>query len=377
MNASRQGAVALRRCESYDARQVHSALEAAIASLEGEAEARIQPGMRVYVKPNLVIAAASERAVTTHPAVVEAVVRWVQGRGATVLLGDCPGGPSNRAFVRAIYEKCGMARVAAETGCTLNEDFAEAVYACPDGASARQLQLLKPAMEADAMISVGKLKTHGLTRFTGVCKNLYGLVPGTTKVGYHHRFPDLREFSNLLVDIVECAKPTLSVLDGIVGMEGEGPSAGRPRALNALVVGVDPHAVDYVGAQLIGLDASVCTLARARERGLLDPERVYILGDSVAMLRQEFEIPPPHTSVVGSQNPFLRLFFRTKPVLRSQDACVGCGVCQRSCPNNAIEMHNLKPSFSYKECIRCYCCHELCPQSALQIQKSLLMRLLK
>lgn len=375
--------VSVRKCADYEPIQIQQALSAALQDISFSA---IRPGMKVLVKPNLVIRRGPDRHCTTHPEVLIAVIKALQQMGATVILAETPGGPLTHGLLMGLYEQTGMRRVAEETGCILNEDLADTLYSIPQGKILRQQKLLSVLSQVDAVVSVGKLKTHGLTCLTGCVKNLFGLVPGLTKVEAHSLFPEREEFSETIVDLCEHIRPVLNILDAVWGLEGDGPTAGNPRFIGALVVGENPHAVDAVGAQLVGVaPMDVTTLACAEKRGLV-PE-IALLGDPWQPLT---DLRLPDALVTGSDrvqkrfravSRYLGKFTQPLPDFSSPQ-CVGCGVCQRSCPGKAIEMRpgrdgRPRPHLHRKKCIHCFCCQELCPSSVVQIRRSALTRFIR
>lgn len=370
--------VSLVRCGAYADEQVLEALRASMHSLGGM-EAYVKPGQKVLIKPNLLMRRSPERATTTHPSVIRAVVSLVQEVGGMAIIAESPGGPFSPSVLRWVYEGTGMKKVAQETGAVLNEDTRTAVLHAPEGKEIQRIDVMQVVLDADVLISVGKLKTHGLSRMTGAVKNLYGLVPGTVKVDYHARFPDREQFCNMLVDVCEAAKPALAVIDAVECMEGEGPSGGSARFVGALITSPNPHAADAVGASLIGLSTdSVPTLRWAEERGLLPVYRVD--GETVEFLRvADFHVPmgkAPGQSGIEKLAQRIR-FLRSKPVF-PHIRCNGCGICVRSCPAKTIHMNDQnRPEVDLKHCIRCYCCQELCPQNDVIIKRHPLMRLLR
>ena len=369
--------VALRRCPRYDEQAVQEAVDDLFA-LCGGIGSIVKPGQRVLVKLNLLMKRAPERATTTHPAVARAIVRALQNAGATAILADSPGGPFTRGMLAGVYETCGIKAVAEETGCTLNDDFSTTTRFFEEGQAARHLDLLGVLDHVDAVITVGKLKTHGLTTMTGCVKNLYGLVPGTMKVEYHARYQDVTLFSNMLLDICACVKPCFAILDAVEGMEGEGPSGGRPRAIGALIGSRNPHAADAVGARLIGLKPEqVTTLEAAMKRSLLPDYE--IAGDEIGpMVLADFDIPMKHkrASWVRLVNR-LPQALRPRPVFTHQ-RCDGCGTCVRACPARAIAMDDKhRPQVDVNRCIRCYCCQELCPKTDVEVRRSPIFAWLK
>ncbi|MBQ2990947.1 MAG: DUF362 domain-containing protein [Clostridia bacterium] len=369
--------VALAKCGDYQRVHVQQAIDRILA-LCGGIESIVSPGQRVLIKVNLLMKRSPDRATTTHPEVAAAIVRRVQEAGGIPILADSPGGPYTKGMLSGVYEACGMKRAAQETGCVLNDDFSTTVHAVTDGLVARQLDLIGVIDQVDAVISVGKLKTHGFTTMTGCVKNLYGLIPGTTKVEYHSRYPDAALFSDMLVDLYEHVKPCFSIVDAVVGMEGEGPSGGSPRTIGALIGGKNGHAVDAAAARLINLlPGQVSTLAAAQKRGRL--AEYTLAGDAIEpLILHDFDIPMRmrRGSWVALMNR-LPQALRPRPVF-THKKCDGCGTCVRACPANAIRMDgNRRPHVDVKRCIRCYCCQELCPKTDVLVRRNPLFRLLK
>ncbi|MBE9506627.1 MAG: DUF362 domain-containing protein, partial [Chloroflexi bacterium] len=186
--------VSIVKCETYETEEVQCAVEAALAPLGG-ISAFVEPGQRVLLKPNLLLPVRPERAITTHPAVVEAMVRLVQEAGGEPFIIDSPGGPlHNRPGMHRLYRDTGLQEVAERTGVTLHYDATAVQVPTPDGVLLKRLDLLKVWQEADVVISLPKFKTHGLTFITGALKNLFGLIPGMIKPGYHSKLPDVDHF---------------------------------------------------------------------------------------------------------------------------------------------------------------------------------------
>jgi len=369
--------VALRLCGTYDREAVQQAMDDVFA-LCGGIERFVKPGERVLIKVNLLMKRTPDRATTTHPEVMRAIVRAVQRAGGVAILADSPGGPYTRGMLAGVYETCGVSAVAKETGCELNDDFSVMTRTLPEGFAARKLDLLGILEKVDKVITVGKLKTHGLTTMTGAVKNLFGVIPGTVKVEYHARYQDVRLFSDMLLDICTAVKPCFAILDAIEGMEGEGPSGGKPRLIGALVGGENPHAVDAVGARLIGLESKQVTTLEAAMRHDLLPEYEVVGEEIEPLIQHDFDIPMKQrsSSMVRLINA-LPQFLRPRPVFTHRK-CDGCGVCMRACPAKAIAMNeSRRPQVDLKACIRCYCCQELCPKTDIEVRRNPIISLLK
>ena len=378
--------VALAACDSYEDAEVESALRSALDSTDGLAFVR--PGMSVAIKVNLVSAMKPDSAATVHPSVVCALVRILRERGAQVVIGDSPGGVYNAAYLRVVYDRCGMRRAEA-CGAALNNDFSVEQIDFPEAARARQFPYTAYLRQADAIIDLCKLKTHGMMGMTCAVKNFFGTIPGTVKPEFHYKFPKAEDFANLLVDLYEYSKPVLCICDAVVGMEGNGPTQGTPRKIGCLIAGRDGHRLDVVAAGLIGLQPrDVPTIQAAMDRGLLpaDLSEITVRGDPARFRVPDFKTVPAQSSVffhvlgdgaIGKMADVLAGRILTPYPKLEPSACVGCGKCAGICPAKAITMKNGKPEIDRKICIHCFCCQEFCPKGAMKVQRTRIMRLIR
>lgn len=374
--------VTVANCPDYQAETVDQALEQVLAPLGGMSQF-VKPGQRVFIKCNLLMKRRPETATTTHPALVAAVVRQVQQAGGIAILGDSPGGPFNEKALQGVYDLCGLIKVADETGCLLNFDCSSENVHFPDGRFIQRIPLIKAARQADVLINLPKLKTHGITLITAGVKNLFGLIPGLTKIEYHLRMPDHQDFSAFLVELCRLVQPDLTIMDAVVGMEGHGPSGGNPIQVGAIVASSNPFAHDVVAATLAGVEPErVTTIAAAKRLGLHSGrlEDVQLIG-SLEGLCREFKTPKliPRVDFLSWILPRkladrLVKWVSPRPVF-TPEACIGCGVCVNSCPPHALEAKTYPPTINLDKCIRCFCCQELCPVKAIKVQQPSLARL--
>ena len=345
----------------------------------------VHPGDRVVVKPNLLRSSKPEQAIVTHPAVLRAVVELVHQAGGQVIIADSPGGPLSSPLMRRAYQQAGWAAVAQETGATLNFNFTGMQQSFPEGRLIKRFDILEEVAKADCVISLPKLKTHGLMRFTGATKILFGVVPGVLKLGYHTKLQTASAFAEMLLDLLEMVKPRLAIMDAVVGMEGKGPSAGSPRQIGAILASPNSVALDVVAASLVGMEPlSIPVLKAAAQRGLTSgsAQDVNILGDSLAALRVPDFKPPPSNPDIGAVPSVMPVALRrwlTGQLLLTPSAdpvrCTGCQTCFQNCPVQAISMINQKARMDPNKCIRCYCCHELCPENAIDLRRGRLGQL--
>jgi uncharacterized protein (DUF362 family)/Pyruvate/2-oxoacid:ferredoxin oxidoreductase delta subunit len=271
-----------------------------------------------------------------------------------------------------------MIEVAERTGCELNYDTSVLEVSNPDAKRLKSMQITKIAKEVDFVVSAAKLKTHGMMTYTGAVKNLFGVIPGLVKADYHLRLNSVDNFADHLVDICEAVKPIFSIIDGIYGMEGDGPSAGERRYVGLVLASDNPYALDTVASNIIGMDPMIVpTVRAARERKLFSGDLHDVRINGVQL--DEINIPPfklpssINVNFVGGRVPkiferFLLNNLRPKPEF-DYDLCVSCGDCKRSCPPGIIDMSSGKPVPDLRKCIRCFCCHELCPKKAVSIKR--------
>lgn len=377
--------VSLIHCSTYDPPKLESALRRLLEPLGGIG-AFVEPGQRVLLKPNLLLPAAPERAITTHPAVVEATIKLVREVGGEPFIIDSPGGPlHNRPGMRRLYRDTGLQAVAERTGVELRYDATAVQVPTPDGALLKRLDLLKVWQEADVTIALPKLKTHGLTTITGAMKILFGLVPGLTKSGYHAKLIDVDRFCDMLLDIVAYVRPALFVMDGILGMEGDGPSLqGHPRPVGALLASQDGVAMDAVVCQIVGLDPDRLSLFRAAARRGWWPVDITVVGTPVAeVVAPDFRLPASTQAAVrmGRTGRGWRSRLATRALIPrpvpQRGRCTACGTCVKACPQQAITIVDRLAVVDDERCIYCYCCHELCPEAAIDLTFSRLGRLLR
>ncbi|NYT16590.1 MAG: DUF362 domain-containing protein [Methanomicrobiales archaeon] len=375
-------------CGSYNREEVETAVRKAIDALGG-ITTFISPGSRVLLKPNLLQGLPPERCVTTHPEVVRAVSLICRDLGCRVIIADSPGGgirytPAN---LRRLYAAAGYEAVARDTGAELNYDTGYRTVSHPAGLLAKSFPVIAPALDADHIIVVSKAKTHLWTLYSGGAKNLFGVLPGLEKPLHHARFQDPDHFAGMILDLNDLLRPSLQVMDAVMVMEGDGPSSGTPRLVEALLAGGSATALDQVACKMMGIPAAdVPTLRTARERGLPGsiPDQISLVGNPPKALQgQGVRLPSTYQgSGRGMQRSMLlSLLHRLGGVYTpypsfQPDHCQHCGRCARICPVGALTLHEGVPELMRENCIRCYCCHEICPAGSIVIRPGPVRRLI-
>lgn len=344
---------------------------------------RLQAGCKVLLKPNLLAKHFPEKAVTTHPAVVTAVIRALKARGIQqITVADSPGGVYTPAIIKAIGQASGILQICQQEGA---EFYTQCQFSQQkmQGNRLQSIALIDPVLQADVIINLPKMKTHVMTNMTAGVKNLFGTIPGLQKAELHMRFPDKQDFGEMLCDLCQQVAPALTILDAIVAMEGDGPAGGSPRQVGLLLASENVWHLDLAVCYLMNLDPlQVPYLAVAHQRGLCPDafHRDWLKGNTKGFLPiSEYRLPSNYVEMDFSNrfpiwlrwaSPAIIKLATPKPKVQPQK-CVGCGKCAEICPAKTIVMQDQKATIQPKACIRCFCCHEMCPVKAIDVVRPL------
>ncbi len=373
--------VALARCRSYERSDVVPALELVFEKLGG-LRGFVGSGKRIFVKINhLSPASPPERAIQTHPAFTREVLRLLLDCSAKVMVGDdiqgSPGNGFTKSGYRAICSELGVQLVnLKETG------FAEIDI---KGQVLDKAYVARPILEADAIVNLPKLKTHSFTIFTGAVKNMFGVIPHGLRLHYHRQFVRNDVFARMLVDLFSSVPPRLNVMDAVVAMEGEGPSAGYPRQVGLILASPDGVALDAVASRIVGFNPMAIhtiAIADARKIGVGNIQQVEILGpDLDEVTVKGFKHSAAAFGLFRRRLPsivyaFLQQQLVLMPEVRSQK-CTACQECVLMCPRGAISLIDGAAFIRAEDCIHCLCCHEVCERRAIRLKQLLVGRIIR
>ncbi len=366
--------LSITRCHEYHESELRQALGKLLEPFGGLTQL-VRPGSKVLLKPNLLSARGPASAATTHPLLVESLASACRELGAQVFIGDSP--PLTLRHIEDYWNQTGMTEAARRSGATLicfeREPRRELSVTGPHGPV--RVHVTDQVFHADVTFNLPKLKTHNLTVLTGAVKNHYGLLPGLQKAQLHRQLPHPDEFSRLLVSICEATPMTLHIMDGIVGMDGQGPAGGRPVKTGVLLASRDPMAIDLGMCAVTGADPTTVPTINWYKRLQKRPfaiEHLNIHGPEPIELRfAGFQLPPPHliTSLPDALVRMARRLFWMRPALKP-NLCIKCRACMKICPADAISMHDDGIRFHRQRCISCFCCMEVCPRDAIEMQGS-------
>jgi uncharacterized protein (DUF362 family)/NAD-dependent dihydropyrimidine dehydrogenase PreA subunit len=322
---------------------------------------------KVLIKPNVLRRAAPEEAVTTHPAVVKAVIdRVLEDRPRALWVGDNPGVAGYGAN-EDCFRTTGLMEAAGAHYVNISNKSASVPFALAEEGT---IQVSSAVLEADIVISVPKFKTHGLTVLSGAIKNSYGILPGALKGRMHQRAGSPGGFQRMILEVFKLRVPDLFIMDAVVGMQGNGPTSKDLRHIGLIIASDNAVALDAVMARMAGIapgELPVLALAAAEGLGSFEQEDIHLDGECKPL--HDFKLPPMPAG--GYAAPGLQHFIdrsvAVSPVV-DRDLCIGCGECVDICPGEALSMEGELPRVDLGKCIKCYCCQELCPQKAIQLQ---------
>jgi len=368
--------VSIEKVENYEPQNICSGLKKAL-DLLGGLENTVPPKSRVFVKINhLSPPSPPEKAIVTHPAFTKEVLELLKPLGCDVTVGDDIQYKGKDGFLTSGYRK-----ICDEMGVKLiNLKQAGFRQIKCYGKKLQQIYVSPLVLESDFIINLSKLKTHSFTIFTGAVKNMYGIIPHGLRIKFHKQFPLPSDFSEMLVDIYSCAPPNLNIMDGIVSMEGEGPSAGNPKKTNLILASQDGVALDAAASKIIGLNPlDIYTTQDAHQRGLGvgDLNKIKILGEKISSVQaRDFKHSTVAVGLIQRRIPqILHAFIQNQlaniPEIQSQK-CTGCMECVEICPTGAAQKFDDKAFIDKNKCIHCMCCHEVCRFNAIKLKKKIL-----
>lgn len=362
-----KSSVSIVKCQHYEERLVLSGLQRAL-DLIGGIHTFVKRGDRVLLKPNLLYGKSPEKAVTTHPFLIKGAIQMIKEAGGSPILGDSPGVGS----ALGVAGKAGIKRIADAMGCPIIEFNRPVLPKGRKGAIFKNIEIDQAVFEADVVINLPKWKTHAQMLLTLGVKNLFGCIPGPRKALWHLKAGEDRQtFAQILLDVYHIIQPSLTILDGIIGMEGNGPNSGRPIPIGLILASGDSLSLDQVVCDLLGiLRESLLTNRVAFEQGV-EKDGIDILGEKVEEVKiSNFKFPTLSQMDWGLPSflsKALKNTLTSKPMV-DQEICNMCGQCVEICPPRALVRKEKNLIFDYGRCIRCFCCLEICPEGAISIK---------
>ncbi len=342
----------------------------------------------VLIKPNLVSKKPLDTGATTHPLMLRAVCKQFISAGVKVCVAESHGGTYTEATAKAQLLGCGVTEALKDLDVELYTKAESTVLHYENGKISKSFEVLKPVTEVDFIVNMCKLKTHTLATYSGAAKNTFGVVPGLRKFELHARFTEIKDFTRMLNDLHLSLPVELNIVDGILGMEGNGPTAGLPRRYGFVAVCKSAFVCDLVCTNLLGLSPDMVPQVKDAIERKLCPEKAGF--ELTNLTKEEYEgarvkdLKLPDSAPAGAVSLIAFLqnlgggrvikLFQPKPKVNKRQ-CIGCGKCAEYCPVKTIDMKKKRPVIKRDKCIRCFCCQELCPIGAMYIKTNRILKL--
>jgi len=371
--------VSIVKQDGYSSEEVYRAIQQSLY-LIGGLENFIRPKSKVFIKINHISPPSPpERGLVTHPDFTKQVLRLLKEAGHKITVGDDIQAKEKDGFLTSNYRQvCRELEIAL---INLKEKGFREVEC--KGQYLKKTFISQPCLDADYIINIPKLKTHSFTIFTGAVKNMYGIIPYGLRLKYHRQYIKNEDFSQMLVDILSCIPPHLNIMDGIIAMEGEGPSAGNLRKAGVILASSDAVAIDAVAAKIAGfnpLDIFTTFHAHNRGLGIGKIEDIEVVGESLPDVQlKNFKHSAISIGLLRRKLPsFLYAYFQSqlalKPEVRKGN-CTVCLECEEICPVKAVKLHEESAWIDKRKCIYCMCCHEVCRYQAIKLKRTLISRI--
>lgn len=347
--------VSIIKCDSYKQDEVYNAL---FRACDKSSFPNVD-GKRVLIKPNVLSDSPSDKAITTNPEVLRAMIKYVKSKNAkSIIVGDSPA--LHKKGLKPT--KCGIYQICEEEGVEW-VSFLKGSVKIQLPIVNKKITFTKYIEEVDLLISLPKFKTHELMITTGAIKNQFGLVPGFYKSPQHLKYPRRYDFAKLICGIHMKSKAAFAVMDAIVGMEGSGPGNGTPKDIGVLIASDDLLAVDIAQATIMGhnpMDIPIIKcgiLNKISNTTKFDDIEYTDINANDIIIKDYQRINPNKRNTNGE---------RVKPIFLPEK-CIQCKKCINICPATALSLKDKKIVLSEDKCVMCYCCHEVCPVEAIII----------
>jgi len=362
-NQKEDNKVSVVKCSTYKNEEVRKALESSLKNIDFQ----FKHGMKVLIKPNLLSATLPEKAITTNPIIIEELCKILKKRNAQIWIGDSSAFDTDQAL-----ETCGMNKLSKYAKIINLEGEKKKDFNL--GKNTHRIPLPKILFNVDLVINVAKMKTHGLTLASLCVKNLYGCIPGRLKEQLHRILKTPKDFSKLLLSLEETINPHLNIIDGIVGIEGDGPAASGTIIKPGLILaGRKAPAVDIIATEIMGFSKNS---VKTNKLSKISRKEIEVIGNAKD-IRLKFKKPSTYTIPIFMA--LMKVFPQAK-IEFNKELCKRCHLCETKCPVKAITLNTDDgfPKCNWKKCIRCLCCIEVCPHKSVYLKehwtKELLMK---
>lgn len=370
--------VVLKYCNEYSLELIKKHIKDSLELLGG-LDSLIKPNDKVFIKCNCVGPFDKNLGITTHPIFVKAVLEIVKEKTNNIIIGD---NPATRDITFTLKKNGIYEVIQNENIQIINGKDTKKIYNS-NANIYNEFEVSKEMVDVNVLINLPKLKTHALAYMTVAQKNFFGFIYGLNKAGWHVKANNPLEFGNAINDLYGAIleefkdKTIINICDGILGLEGEGPSTGGiSKKANAIITSLDAVSLDRVASEVVHLDSDKCfitKIADERKYGVGKLENIELLGDSLELFKNiNFLAPKDSLGNFGLRilkiKPLRNILLEHPQI--DTNLCIRCGECAKICPPHTMKIAPGKyPKLNNQKCIRCWCCAEVCPQNAISKSK--------
>jgi uncharacterized protein (DUF362 family)/Pyruvate/2-oxoacid:ferredoxin oxidoreductase delta subunit len=357
--------VSLYHCNSVG--EIKPVLQKIISDLDEERIQRIFYHKKVLLKPNLCIDHPPEKGATTHPAVLEALVQTALDYGADLTIGDgaAVGIKGNVFQTTGVMDICRKYKI---PFVDFNREEGRTVTIA-DAFAMHEANIAKTYFEMDSVVNLPVFKSNMLFWISGALKNMKGLLVGMEK----HK-PHYLGVAPCVADINKVLRQDLIIMDGFVGMMGDGPAAGKPAEARLLIGGLDPVAIDDLALKLMGMKSAKVPMIQYALKAGIGSVDYQTAGDPPDTFSLQFEKPMVarnrvKTFLLNSAAGFVFRGFGSRSKMSvDRDKCILCARCRDMCPFHAIDISGGEVVIDRSKCQFCLCCTEVCAREAISLK---------
>ena len=350
--------VLIAECKDYDSNNVSRVIDIIFDTFS---MACVFSKGNILIKPNLCLSVSPDQNITTHPEIVNQIIKKVQDK-FHLIIGESHIGDLRKKQIQELWENTGIDNLVNQYGLK-RSIFNERTQ--PYDVGMGKALFSDIIFESD-IINVPKLKTHGFMLLTGCIKNMYGLLPGNSKKHYHKIYSNPHEFARFLTEVYSFSNVRLNIVDAVMCLQGNGPGMrGSSKHMGLIVAGIDGFSVDRVLCKLMGIQPSrVMTnwFGNIPIEELDDLHDIEIIGE-IDKYKSQFLLPDSY----DLKQKFISKAFQLirSSVAIDNEKCKKCGQCKANCPQEAIEQKSGEYFINNQLCIQCYVCDESCKHNAI------------
>ncbi len=351
--------VSILKCNSYNPNEIQKTLIESLKNINFDFSK--YKNKKILIKPNLLCSVKPEKAITTHPIIIEELCKILKQYTSKIYIGDSSGDNTTKTL-----EVSGINKLSKHATILNFDKLQTKTFFIKN----KNIPIPKIIFDFDLIINIAKIKTHSFTGITLCAKNLYGCISGKTKSYIHKLLPKNKDLSEIIIKITNLIKPQLNIIDAVEGIEGNGPgTAGTKIKSNLIIVSKNPFAADIITSEIMGFNSNEILTNKFSKIKKQDIKTIGDAKNTRLNFKKPLTYPFPLLVLLNKIFPKPKIDF-------NKELCQKCNICKEKCPVNAITLQPY-PICNYKKCITCMCCMEVCPYNTIYLKDYWFKTLLK